>query len=116
MPLEADFLEWFIHSASIRRRTGEDRYGKKTYAAPAVYPKARVVSERKLVRSPSGEDVMSVVTVWLPEEPEVDPDLDVVEIPGHLDSNGDPILYEVMFAERHPDEAGPHHTKLFLGE
>lgn len=51
-------------SVTIAPRSSIDGYGEITYGAAVTY-RARVAGQRKLVRGPTGEEVLSTHRVWL---------------------------------------------------
>jgi len=85
----------------IEPYTGSDSFGAPVYGPGASYP-ARVVGEVKMVRSPTGEEVVSSTKVTIPGPPDgpeaVDP-RSRITLP---DGSTPPILA----APSYPDEYG----------
>lgn len=54
---------WFVMRVNVASVTGVDSYGKPSFGAPRVVP-ARVEGQRKLIRSPTGEEAVSNFVVW----------------------------------------------------
>ena len=99
----APISEWadlMPDTVTLEPWTGQDGYGEPTYGDPVTYP-ARVVGKTRLVRTVSGEEKVSTVTVYLGAVPGASPQ-DRVTLPSRFVPQ-QPIILAI---ERIPDETG----------
>ena len=107
MPI-SDFFDMMPHSITHRAPATWSAYGKPaTYGAATSY-RARVKYEIKsTVNRASGQDALSVTTVWIGGTPTLTL-FDQITLP---DGSAPPILnWEVL-----PDESGTHHVTVYFG-
>lgn len=107
MPI-SDFLDMMPHTITHRAPASFDDYGKPVFSGAAASYRARVFYEtRSTVNRASGQDALSVTTVWIAGTPSLTL-FDEITLP---DGTKPPILnWEVP-----ADESGAHHVKVYFG-
>lgn len=107
MAILDDFADMLPHDITWRKRTGQDAYGKPTYAAAVAF-KARVDYRRRNFMNPSGQMVETRGEVIVGGTPPIEP-VDEVTIPG-----GD--IPQIMDAYVVDDIEGvPYYTHVIFG-
>ena len=92
-----------------------DVYGDVSYATATTY-RARVVGQQKLVRGFGGEEVMSQHAVYLGATIVAQPTDQVTLSTGIVASTQESAIHPpIVGAKRLPDQAGVHHSVLYLG-
>lgn len=76
-PFTANIARSMRTTALVRRKTGVDKFNKATYAA-GVAVLCQVEDNNRIVRSATGEEVVSSTTLYLAEHIAVEPDDHVV--------------------------------------
>jgi hypothetical protein len=101
-----EFLDFLIQTVTIEPYLGQDAYGKATYGDP-VEIQARVVGKHRLVRTVTGDEKVSTVTVYLGEVRGVTV-RDRITLPAPFVPS-QPLILAV---ETTPDELGIHHERV----
>jgi hypothetical protein len=92
-----------------------DAYGEMSYATAVSY-KARVVGQQKLIRSFTGDEVLSQHTVYLGAAIVAQPTDQITLSTAIVGSTQDSAIHPpILGAKRIPDQAGTHHGVLYLG-
>jgi hypothetical protein len=100
-----DWLDLCPHTITVEPFASVDLYGSYSYGAPATY-RARVQGKNRMVRTVSGEEVVSTVTVYLQET--VGPK-DRITLPAIFA----PTQPKILDVARVSDESGSHHTVVY---
>jgi len=103
-----DFSDLLTQSVTIEPYSSSDGYGGATYGAAVTY-KARVVGKQQLVKAISGQDKVSMFTVYLKSNAAID-SRSRITLPADYVPNTPPILAVGLY----PDEDGIHHTQIYL--
>jgi len=104
-----EFLEMMNSTITVSTRTGADNYGAPTFGTGASY-RARIVEKPGFVRGPGEETIAYTHTIWARSTGSTGITAsDRVALPGGA-------IYPVLSVERIPDEDGPHHVKILLGQ
>jgi len=103
-----DFIDLMPHTVTVAPVSSIDGFGNPTFGTAVSYT-ARVVGKVQMVRTVRGEEKSSTKTVYLATTTVIAPDA-LVTLPAGEVPLSPPILAVGTF----PDEAGAHHTVLFL--
>ena len=93
-------------TVEIATATARDEWGKSTFGNDIPY-KARVQDARQVLKSSSGEQVVSTKTVFIEGDVDVDPDSRIT-----LPDGSTPDIIEVH--KRKKADGAVHHTKIML--
>lgn len=107
-PILNDLDELFADIITIEPYTGSDSMGDPTYGSATTW-KAKVRSHNMLVRDPGGREVISTVSVNIKGCPNLSI-FDKVTLPADFT----PRTPDIISIEKHRDENGPHHEKVFF--
>jgi len=102
----SEWLDLMPSTVTISTSASLNRYGVPTYGA-ARSARARITVSHEQVIDAQGNAVISHTTIWVASTAAIAP-TDKVTLP---DGRTPPILR----VERQSDEAGWHHTKVYLG-
>lgn len=100
-----DFADCMPTDISIASFVSQDKYGERTFGAPAI-TKARLQYREERIAIASGEEVVARGRVYLAALTGVQPE-DMVTLP-------DGETPEILSVRRVNDEAGPHHEVIFF--
>ena len=99
----------FADKIIVRKKLSEDGMGSDpTYASATTY-RARVIGQQKLVKTPTGKEVMSNVTVWIWGKPELGYD-DKFTLPERFS----PREPRPLAIDNFSDENKAHHVKVYF--
>lgn len=108
------FAHLMSSAVSVQARTGHDGYGKPTYGSAVSY-RAHLARRPRLVRTESGEEVVSALQVYLEAEQAISPTARITLSTGDVGSTSEQALHPPLIAVTHRfDQAGPHHVVLYL--
>ena len=98
----------------IAARSGNDGYGKPTYGSDVSYT-AHLGHERKLVRTPGGQEVESGQQIHLSGSPAVQPTARITLSTADVGSTeAFAINPTIISVDRRFDGIGAHHTVIFV--
>lgn len=101
-----DWLALMPHTVTHAAAAGRSAYGTPAYGSPASY-RARVSYVSSYIRKADGSEVLARGKVVLAGTPTVSPE-DQIVLP-------DGSTPQIIVANIHADEKGPHHTTVFFG-
>lgn len=110
-----DWLDMMTQTVTIAPPSATfDSYGARTYGTPVSYP-CRIVGKRTKVTDLHGDEVVSQQTVYLGTEQPIDPEAQVTISTGDAGSTEETAIHpQVLATGRYPDEAGAHHSVVYL--
>jgi hypothetical protein len=94
------------HSVTVEPFSSVDDYGAYSYGAAVTY-QARVQGRNRMVRSVTGEEVLSTVQVYLPHAT-ITPK-DRITLPATFQ----PTQPKVLDVQKVSDESGQHHIVVY---
>jgi hypothetical protein len=98
-------------TVTVEARTGVDGFGKPTYGAGTSY-RCHISRRKRLIRNERGEEIVSGQALYLDAAPDV-----ALTALLTLSASDSSLVHPVLVAvERRFDNAGPHHTVLYLGD
>lgn len=104
--MDPALVEMCTHTVKIAPPVGVDAWGQVTYGPDVTY-RCWASRRQQLVRSDTGEEVISTLQLYLPDAPDIDPQ-------SRVEFQGRPAA--LLAANRHDDEHGrPYVTVLFTG-
>ena len=99
-------------TVTVAPKTGVDTYGKPTYGTAVTY-QCHVSRKRKMVRSASGQDVVSEQAISLNSNVNILPDAQVTMSTGDVGSTESWALHPLILSVRRRfDQLGPHSVVL----
>lgn len=101
-----DWLDMMPHTVTHAAYAGRTAYGAPAFGSPASY-RARVSYEASYIRKTDGSEVLARGNVILAGTPAVTPE-DQITLP-------DGSTPQIIAADMHADEHGPHHTSVHFG-
>lgn len=104
--LFSDFSDLCPHSVTIEPFSGLDQYGAKTYGAGITY-QARVQGKVRMVKTLTGEEKVSMVTVYLAAGTVGAQDR--ITLPSPFS----PTQPDILDVQHVSDENGQHHTVVY---
>lgn len=104
MPIDPELVALMQDSITIEPYTGQSVNTEETYGSSVSYT-CRVVGRRKMVRTATGEEAVSQVTVWLDRVADINP-RSRITLPSRFTPQQPPILAIESF----PDEQGTSGT------
>jgi hypothetical protein len=102
----SDWLDMCPHTVTVEPFVSLDQYGAKTYGA-AVTRRARVQGKTRMVRTMTGEESVSHITVYL--APGTIGVQDRITLPSPFTPT-QPDILDVQYVS---DDAGQHHTVVY---
>jgi hypothetical protein len=100
-----EFSDLMTDTVTVEAKTGQDGYGKRTYAAPVSYS-CRVQRKRKQIRAFDGRVLVADGKVIILGNPTVGPE-DRLTIGVEVEN--------ILAVEDFHDERGPHHIDVYFG-
>lgn len=102
----SEWADMMPHTITVEPFVSEDMYGKYTYGAPATH-QARCQGKNRMVRTATGEEVASTVTVYVGL---IGMNVkDRITLPATFHPTQPPILALGQVS----DESGSHHTVVY---
>lgn len=105
MTIAGDMAELCPHTVTHAPLASRDGFGAPTYGAGTAYA-ARLVRKQRVVRTPSGDEVVATGELWIAGTPTVGAD-DRITLP-------DATTPDILAVETYPDEAGTAFVKVFF--
>ena len=110
----ADFYDLMTQTLTVAPVTGRDSFDNKAYGAAVTY-RCRLVGKRRQVVNAQGEVVTSEQTAYLGTASPVDPEALVTLSTADAGSTEPHAVNpRILATGRYPDEAGHHHSVIFL--
>jgi hypothetical protein len=106
MTIEPEYLELMVDTVMIAPATSRNAYGADSYGTPVAH-RARVVRKNQMVRTDSGQELVSRTQAWIYGAPGITP-RDQITLP-------DGTHPQILSVDRFPDENGPHHEVAYMG-
>ena len=105
--MEAEFRALMPHLIIVTPYSAQNRYGEPTYGTAKEY-KGRVQQKVRQVRDLTGEERVSMVTIFLDTTDAITP-RDKLTLPAGFTPQTPPIIS----VARQSDEAGLHHSVIY---
>lgn len=109
------FTHLMSSTVTVAPRSSVDGYGKPVFGTAVSY-RAHLARKRQMVRTETGQEVISNQAVYLATAANIEPSSQITLSTGDVGSTDATAIHPpIMAVERRFDGAGPHHVVLYLG-